>query len=32
MRFASKMYLGVFGYWQSIIGIHKPVPSPWGEG
>lgn len=32
MRFASKICLGVFGYWQGIIGIHKRVPSPWGEG
>ena len=32
MRFTSKMYLGVFGYWQGMIGIHQPVPSPWGEG
>ncbi len=32
MRFAEKIHLGVSGYWQGIIGIHEPVPSPWGEG
>ena len=32
MRFTSKMYLGVSGYWQGIIGVHSSVPSPWGEG
>ncbi len=32
MRFANKMCLGVSGYWQGMIGIHQPVPSPRGEG